>query len=683
MTDFSKYCSDYIDQVPYGLFIFNKQGKILEVNPEACRLFGKSREKIMTLYVSDILYKDPDPYVSLYLDRLFEDDYSKGTIKYNKNGCEECYLRIDAVKTEDNRYLAFIIDVSDEVRTDNDLKSRLSLEKIISSFSSSLTIVDLENINEVIDKALSRLGTETAADRIYFFIYSDDLVYCSDLYEWCSEGTASEIDNLQNIKSADFPWWTLKMKSNQTIMFEDINDMPDEAASEKELLQGQNIKSIVIIPSFYNGTLKGFFGFDSVQKSRKWSDEDIYLLRMAGNVMCNSIIRIKKQSERKKYNDKINSIQRLDSIGKLAGGIAHDFNNIMQIIAGYTELAMGSDGGSVKNYLQEIKNASDKASDLTAQLLAFARKQHVSPRSIDLNSAVEKTLNLIVKLIVPEINLEFKPGSVLWPVVIDPSQVAQIVTNLILNSSDSIKGKGSIILETYNTVIDEEYCLSHPYFSAGEFVVLAVSDTGCGMNDETKAHIFEPFFTTKEISGAGLGLSTVYGIVKQNEGYVLVYSEENIGSTFKVFLKKGNNTAVEDDKKEAVSEKPAVRNKSIIVVEDEDSILTLISRVLEKSDYTVVTAENGNDAVDKIEKNQLVFDLLITDVVMPGMNGNELNSRVKELYPDIKTIFMSGYTANIIADSGFLEEGINFLQKPFSVQQLKDKVAEVLEEPGD
>ena len=305
MTDCIKCWSDYLDKAPYGLIIFDNKGKILEVNTEACRIFGADREKMMTLYLSDIFCKDPGQDAGLYIDRLVEDDFSKGIIKYSKTGCEDCYLRIDAVKVKDNSYLAFIIDVSSEVKTDNNLKSRLTLERIISSFSSSLTIVDSENIKDIVDNVFSMLGGETAVDRIYFFIYSDDLVYCSNLYEWCSEGTAPEIDNLQNIKSADIPWWTLKMKSNQTIMYEDINDMPDEASVEKELLREQDIKSIVIIPSFYNGTLKGFFGFDSVKKSRKWTDDDIYLLRMAGNVLCNSIIRLQEQEERKKLDEKL------------------------------------------------------------------------------------------------------------------------------------------------------------------------------------------------------------------------------------------------------------------------------------------------------------------------------------------------------------------------------------------
>ena len=678
MAELFRYCSDYFDQSPFGLFIFNRKRKILEINPEACHITGLSREKILIKEFSYFFKEESEQFIRDFFSRLLENDSSKGIIKYSRAGCEGCFLRVDAVKLKDNIFFASVIDVTVEVNTDNSLKSRLKLEQIISSFSLSLTVVDSENISEVVDKAFGNLGREIGVDRIYYFIYSDDLVYFSNLYEWCSEGTSPEIDNLQNIKSEGYSWWTLQMKSDQPIICENINELPGEASSEKEILKNQSIKSIAIIPSFYNGKLKGFFGFDSVKKSRKWSKEDLHLLRMAGNSLCNSVIRIKKVEEKRKLKEKINSIQRLDSIGKLAGGIAHDFNNIMQIISGYTELALRADFESAKRYLDEIKKASDKASDLTAHLLAFARKQHVTPRSIDLNAYVLRAVNLLEKLVSPEINIEFKPSKDLWPVVIDSTQIDQVVTNLVLNSGDSIKGKGSIILETYNAVIDEEYCISHPYFSPGNFAVLAVSDTGCGMDDDVKAHIFEPFYTTKKISGAGLGLSTVYGIVKQNEGYVIVYSEKKVGTTFKVYFKKGDSPFKDEYAGSEVSAKAGIGNKRILVVEDEYSILTLISRVLEKENYKVVKAENGKQAIKEIENDSCPFDLLITDVVMPGMNGHELDEKIREHCPEIKTIYMSGYTANIIADSGILDEGIVFLQKPFSVQQLKDKVLEVL-----
>ncbi len=679
MAEYDENCMEYLDQAPYGLFIFDRKGRILEVNPETCHVSGIGREKLLSMSVSDIISEKSKKEIEKHFNTLVDEGSSSGIIAYTRPDRRDCSLKVDAVKVRENRYIAFVSDVTEQQKTEADLKSRLRLEKIISSFSSSLTIIDSENIDQEIDQALSLLGDETGVDRIYFFTYSDDLVFFSNVYEWCSEGTEPEIDNLQNMRSSDAPWWTMRMKRNEPVMYENINNFPPEASYEKAVLDAQNIKSIVIIPSFYNGDLKGFIGFDSVRKSRKWTDEDVHLLRMAGNALCNSIIKIKMQKEKRKLEEKISSIQRLDSIGTLAGGVAHDFNNIMQIISGYAELAGISDSDSSSRYLEEIKKASAKASDLTAQLLAFARKQHVSPRSIDLNSFLRKSVSLLERLIDPDINIELKLESSLWPVYIDPSQVDQIITNLIINSRDSIKGKGSIIVETYNSTVDSEYCRTHPYFSPGDFAVLAVSDTGAGMNNEVKAHIFEPFYSTKPSSNSGLGLSTVYGIVKQNEGYIIVYSEEGVGSTFKVYLKKGNTNSLENTDGSENNSEFSVRDKNILVVEDEESILTLISRVLQKSSYNVVTAENGNKALEEVEKNPLKFDLLITDVVMPGMNGHDLNDRLREIYPEIKTIFMSGYTANIIADSGILDEGINFLQKPFSVNQLIDKVNEVFE----
>lgn len=678
MESFEEPCKDYLDQAPYGLLIFDKKGKLLEVNPEACRVSGQSREYLLSKTIHELIPEKSIKESRKYFVRLLKNGRSSGVIIYERPDCRECYLDIDAVKISDNRYFAFARDVTKEKKTKENLNKRLMLEKIISSFSSMLTIVDTDNIYDEIYKSFALLGKETDADRIYFFTYSDDLVYCSNIYEWCSKGILPQIKNLQNIRTDSTPWWTAKMNSNKPIMFEDIEDFPPEAAIEKEILSAQGIKSVAIIPSFYNGRLKGFFGFDSVKRYRRWTDDDIYLLRMAGNSLCNSIIRVQDQKERYRLEEQMASIERLDSIGKLAGGVAHDFNNIMQIISGFTELAMNSECEAVRKYLDQIQNASAKASALTGQLLAFARKQHISPKPADLNSAVKKSVSLLERLIGPDITIDLKTDQKLWPVVIDLSQVDQIITNMLLNSRDSISGRGKIIIETYNDVIDEEYCKHHPYCSPGEYAVLTVSDTGCGMDEETKKHIFEPFFSTKPMNGTGLGLSTVYGIVKQNNGYILVYSEEGMGTSFKIYLKKGDLPVPENPKETEKNQSRSVKNKNILVVEDEEPILTLISRVLEKSDYNVVTAENGEQAFSAVSRASEKFDLLLTDVVMPGMNGNEINDKIQEIYPEIKTIFMSGYTANIIADRGILEKGINFLQKPFTVSQLLEKVNTVL-----
>jgi CheY-like chemotaxis protein len=373
------------------------------------------------------------------------------------------------------------------------------------------------------------------------------------------------------------------------------------------------------------------------------------------------------------------SVQRLESIGKLAGGVAHDFNNIVQAISGFAELASDSEGENLLNYIDEIKKASSKAAELTGQLLAFARKQPVFPRPLDLNSAVRNSMNILQRLMVGRIDLELKAEKDLWSVIIDPSQVDQIVTNLVVNSRDALSGSGKIIIETYNKIIDSEYCNCHAEFIPGKYAVLAVSDNGCGMDKDTESHIFEPFFTIKETAGIGLGLSTVYGIVRQNGGFISVYTEKGIGTTIKVFLKKGNLPVQEKIEKLETVDLSSGGTKTILVVEDEKSILTLIKKVLEKASYIVFTASSGNDAISEVEKYSGEIDLLLTDVVLPGMNGQQIDKKIREIIPEIQTIYMSGYTANIIENGGIIDEGVNFLQKPFSVADLLKKVRDLLE----
>ncbi len=373
--------------------------------------------------------------------------------------------------------------------------------------------------------------------------------------------------------------------------------------------------------------------------------------------------------------------QKMESVGRLAGGVAHDFNNMLGIIIGHAEMALDGVSPSQPIYreLREILSAAHRSADLTRQLLAFARKQAANPRVLDLNETVEGMLKMLRRLIGEDIDLLWKPGSRLWPVRVDPSQIDQVLANLCVNSRDAITGVGKVTIETGNVVFGEEYCREHGGYVPGEYVMLAVSDNGCGMDKKVMGQLFEPFFTTKEVGrGTGLGLATVYGIVKQNSGFINVYSEPGQGTTFKIYLprveslpslKQGPSSASRDLR----------GSETVLVVEDEESMLELAKAILEKHGYRVFAAGDPAKALELAQKHPGRIDLLITDVVMPGMNGKELNERVAALSPGLKCIFMSGYTANVIAHHGVLDEGIHFLQKPFSMQAMAAKVREVLD----
>lgn len=392
-------------------------------------------------------------------------------------------------------------------------------------------------------------------------------------------------------------------------------------------------------------------------------------------------------SEQKRLQDKVNQqrealnqSRKLESIGRLAGGVAHDFNNMLSIILGYTALAMEKIDKSDSLYddLQEIYQAGMRSADITRQLLAFARQQTIAPKVLNLNDNIGSMTKMLRHLIGEDIDFAWMPGPQLWSVKIDPSQIDQILANLCVNARDAIADVGKVTIETKNVEFDEEYCADHAEFIAGAYVMLAVSDDGCGIAPEVMGQIFEPFFTTKGLGqGTGLGLATVYGIVKQNKGFINVYSEPEKGTVIKVYLPRyAEQTATE--RNEPGRGLPSGQGETILLVEDDATILKLGKRMLENLGYKVLSTTRSNDAKKIAEEYDGRIDLLLTDVVMPEMNGRELSEQLQTIYPKLKTLFMSGYTANVIAHRGVLDEGINFVSKPFSLKEIATKVREVL-----
>ena len=386
------------------------------------------------------------------------------------------------------------------------------------------------------------------------------------------------------------------------------------------------------------------------------------------------------EKAREKLQQQFIQAQKMESVGRLAGGVAHDFNNMLSVILGQTELVMREIDPSspLLADLQQIMLAATRSADLTRQLLAFARKQTVAPQVLDLNEAVEGMLKMLRRLIGEDIDLAWNPGRKLWSVKVDPAQLDQILANLCVNARDAIADVGKITIETGNIVCDEAYCADHSGLIPGDFVFLALSDNGCGMDREILNKIFEPFFTTKGVGqGTGLGLATVYGIVKQNEGLINVYSEPGQGTTFKIYLPRHRG---KDEPAEQEGEKETITGglETVLLVEDEPVLLKMVERMLEGQGYRILATSEPAEAIRLAEEYSGQIDLLITDIVMPGMNGRDLATKLLSLLPDLKCLFMSGYTANAIAHHGVLDEGVHFIQKPFSAKDLAAKVRETL-----
>ncbi len=389
----------------------------------------------------------------------------------------------------------------------------------------------------------------------------------------------------------------------------------------------------------------------------------------------------KAEQEKAVLEAQLQQAQKMESVGRLAGGVAHDFNNMLGVILGHADMALMGMDPSEPFYadFMEIRHAAERSADLTRQLLAFARKQTVSPRRLDLNEIVESMFKMLQRLIGEDISLIWKPEENLWKVNVDPSQIDQILANLCVNARDSIVNIGSITIETKNISAFTNLNSYHADFEPGEYVCLSVSDDGCGMDKNTQLQIFEPFFTTKGIGeGTGLGLSSVYGAVKQNNGYINVYSEPGLGSKFSIYLPRYMEI-VEPVSDIALPELITTGHETILLVEDEESILRMAAKMLEIKGYTVLQANTPEEALQLAAENSEVIKLLITDVVMPEINGRDLAKQLLTLYPQFKALFMSGYTADVIARRGVLDHGVSYIQKPFSLNELSLKVREVLD----
>jgi PAS domain S-box-containing protein len=394
------------------------------------------------------------------------------------------------------------------------------------------------------------------------------------------------------------------------------------------------------------------------------------------------VSRIKKiEQEKQALESELRQSQKMEAIGQLAGGIAHDFNNILTVINGYCALSLLGlkKGDPLRSYIEEIDKASSRATDLTSKLLAFGRKQILEIKVIDLNNILKGLEEMLRRIIREDIELQIITDQPLSKIKADPTQIEQIIINLAANARDAMPDGGRLIIETANVKLDDEYASKHIDVKSGQYVMLSVSDTGAGMTEEVREKIFEPFFTTKEFGrGTGLGLATVYGIVKQSGGNIWVYSEVGRGTTFKIYFPQAVEPLDELKKKE-VDVEILHGNETILVVEDENAVRELAVMALEMQGYKVLSASGGREALLICQKYIDPIRLILTDVVMPGMSGRTLAERLKEIHPEMKALYMSGYTDNAIVHHGILEAGVNFIQKPFTFEKLAKKVREVLD----
>ncbi|MFN2355465.1 MAG: PAS domain S-box protein [Desulfopila sp.] len=616
-----------------GIWRTNMQGQLLEVNEAYCRMSGYSKQELLTMRISDIEVNQTHEETVAGILKTKKQGASRFESRHRcKNGVViDVEVSIQFLAVDGQQYVAFLRDITERKRVERELQeSRKQYHDLVEGTPDLIAKVDLMGRFTFVNHAANKifgLSPEDCIGRLAFdFIHPED-----------QEAT---------IKA--FNGW---IQSKEEVF---ILENRQVSTDGREHLMAWSARA----EYGEDGTIVGFAG----------TARDITEMK-------------RSEAERGKLESQFHQSQKIESVGQLAGGVAHDFNNMLGVILGRSELALLHMDPAQPHYqdLLEIHKAAEHSAALTRQLLAFARKQTIAPRIIDLNETVEGMLKMLRRLIGEDIDLTWRPAKDVAPIKMDPTQLDQILANLCVNARDAITGVGKLIIETGRVRFDEEYCADHAGFIPGTFIMLAVSDNGCGMNPETISHLFEPFFTTKEQGkGTGLGLASVYGAVKQNNGFINVYSEPGQGTTFRIYLPLHQaGTQLQADK---VMAQPASRgNETILLVEDEPAILRLATMMLEKQGYVVIAATTPGEAIRLAHEYSGSIDLLMTDVVMPEMNGRDLAKKLLSIYPGIKRLFMSGYTANVIAHHGVLDEGVYFIQKPFSSKDLGAKLRAILE----
>ena len=611
-----------------GYWLTDAEGRLIEVNETYCRMSGYSEDELLTMRIPDLEALENAQIVAERMQKVIHQGSFRFETKHrNKNGTVfDVEISTQFRSEENGQCVCFLRDITDRKKVEKALKE--SEERFKALHNASFGGIAIHNKGIILEcnQGLSEISG-----------YEYHELIGMDVLSLISDETRDKV--IQNINAGyEMPYEAEGVRKN------------DELYPLR--LEARNIP--------YKGKKARVVEFRDITESKR------------------------AQAENENLEGQLRQAQKMEAVGRLAGGVAHDFNNMLSVIIGNASMALEEMdlAQPLRDSFEEIKKAGERSSDLTRQLLAFARKQTVTPEVLDLSKAVGGMVTMLQRLIGEDIALAWLPGEKVWPVKIDPSQVHQILVNLCVNARDAIADVGKVTIETGNEIIDEADCIDHARLLPGEYVLLAISDDGCGMDTETLAHVFEPFFTTKEAGkGTGLGLATVYGVVKQNNGFVSVYSEPDHGTTFKVYLPRHRVKTARLP--EQIGDKLAECGhgyETILLVEDEPSILRVITMMLERQGYTVMQAQTPGEAIRLAQEHAGEIHLLLTDVVMPEMNGRDLAKTILPYYPNLKRLFMSGYTANVIAHHGVLDKGLNFIHKPFSRGSLCAKVREALDE---
>ena len=680
--------SGFFNQGNIGMAITSLEKGWLNVNKKLCKMLGYSKQEMLMKTWAEMTYPDDlEPTLVLFKKMVSGEinDYEMENrfIKKNK-GVIYTHLTVSCIRRSDG-------SIEKVLATLQDITKRKFIEQRVSHLNKVLKAI--RNVNQLIVReknsdTLIREGCKLLVDNRG---YDAALIVLTDEnnrpISWAESGLTASFESLNAmLKRYELPPCCNTRFDGKVVLIDDRQVVCCNCSIAEGCARGG---ASLFVRLIHEGAAIGYL-IARLDDDLKVNDEELSLFsEMAGDLAyALNFLRMEaahrsSEHKRKSLEGQLIQALKMESVGRLAGGVAHDYNNISSIIIGYSELALAKveQGDPLHEDLMEIFTAAKRSTDITRQLLAFARQQTIAPKVLDLNDTIGNMLKMLRRLIGEDIDLAWLPGAETWPVKMDPSQVDQILVNLCVNARDAIDDVGKVTIETKNISFDEDYCADHAGFVPGDYVMLAVSDDGIGIAPETLDKIFEPFFTTKGPGqGTGLGLATVYGIAGQNNGFINVYSEPKKGTTIKLYLPRHIGRADEAHSENNLKISLNRGSETVLLVEDDGSILKLGKRILEDLGYAVMSSTSPREAAKQAEEYTGDINLLITDVVMPEMNGRELSEQLQSLYPNLKTLFMSGYTANVIAHRGVLEDGVCFMSKPFSKKEMAVKVREVLDE---
>ncbi len=634
-----------------GIFASTPAGRFISVNSAFAKMIGYESPEALVANISDIpkqYYADSEDRIR-YMRLLQKDGYVK-KIEFKVRHKDGTHIWVSnstrAYFNEDGkvvRYEGIVTNISEHKQAVAALReSEKRLEQAIQGNSIPTFVIDKNHITTHWNKACENLTGFSATALV---------------------GTKNQ--------------WRCFYPAERPVLADLIVGGATEAEIDR-YYGGTHRKSILL-----EGAYEGENFFPDMGEKGKWIFFTAAPLKNSEGTITGAIQTFQDITERRNTEAQLRQAQKMEAVGTLAGGVAHDFNNILTTIIGNAHLALLTQGmdDPLREEIEEIRKAGERAASLTRQLLAFSRKQITRTKILNFNKLITGIEKMLVRLIGEDIELLMIPGPELWQVEADPGQMEQIIMNLAVNARDAMPKGGKLTIETLNVDLDRNYLRKHGIKSgqSGSYVMAAVSDTGSGMDKNTQEHMFEPFFTTKKNGkGTGLGLSTVYGIVKQNKGFIWPYSEPGQGSTFKVYL-PGLRGDIEAEEKEQAFAGDVGGTETVLIVEDDDSLRNFTCKTLQQQGYNVLEADNGEDALKACKEYKGAIQLVLTDVVMPKMGGREVVKWLQPRYPQMKVIYMSGYTDDAIVHHGVLKPGVNFLEKPFSPEVLARKVREVLD----